>query len=285
MQTAHCIQKLRLKPLHKPIMLIDTSYYIFYRYFATFNWCKKQNDRLTADIVMEDETFIQKYNKMFEKTFLDLCKANKVKEYSNVVFVKDCPRDKIWRHNHIDGYKENRDDKSNTFNRNVFSHTYQTLIPSLEQQYGIQVFGHDNLEADDVVAIIATQIMDNFDTELVIITNDNDYIQLHNHNNASHLKISNLQGKHLCERVGCNSKVYIKMKKILGDKSDNIPSILKKCGEKTALKYAINDELFQEVLKNNIAAKLQYELNEQMIDFHFIPKDLRDAVIERLDIL
>lgn len=279
----HCLQKLRLMPVQKPVMLIDTSYFVFYRYFATYNWCKKQNEHLTVDTVMTDDQFINKYKKMFEKTFLELCKSNKIKEYSNVVFVKDCPRDKIWRHTHINGYKENRDDKSHSFNKNVFAYTYQTLIPDLEQQYGVQVFGHDNLEADDVVAIIATQIMDAYDTELIIITNDNDYIQLHNHSNASKLKITNLQGKNISDRVGCEPKIYIQMKKILGDKSDNIPSIMRKCGEKTALKYAMDHQLLLEVFNSNTLAKQQYELNEKMIDFHFIPNELRHAVVDRLE--
>lgn len=280
-----CLSKLRLKPVHRPIMLIDTSYYVFYRYFATYNWCKKQNERLTVDTVMDDDLFISKYCKMFEKTLVELCKSNKVNEYSNVVFIKDCPRDKIWRHAHINGYKETRDDKSNTFNRNVFAYTYQTIIPNLEQKYGVQVFGHDNLEADDVAAIVAKQIMDAYNTELVIITNDNDYIQLHTHTNASKLRITNLQGKHICERVGCEPNVYIQMKKILGDKSDNIPSIMRKCGEKTALKYATNNALLVELFKNNDLAKQQFDLNERMVDFHFIPEDLRNAVVDRLEFL
>ena len=279
------LQTLRLKPVQKPIMLIDTSYYVFYRYYATYNWCKKQHENLSVETVMDDQNFLAKYKKMFEKTLLDLCKNNKVKELSNVVFVKDCPRDKIWRHEHISGYKENRDDKSQTFNKNVFTYTYQTLIPSLEEQYGVQTFGHENLEADDVVAIIATDLMDNCTTDLIIITNDNDYIQLHAHSNATHLKIINLQGKLLCDRVGCDPKTYIEMKKILGDKSDNIPSIMKKCGEKTALKYAMNNMLLQDMFKTNNNAKFQYELNERMVDFRFIPNDLRQAVIERLEIL
>jgi 5'-3' exonuclease len=281
-----CLPKLRLKPAQKPIMLIDTSYYVFYKYFSVYNWCKKQNANVNVDTIMQDDVFVQKYNKMFEKTFVDICKDNKIKEYSNVVFMKDCPRDKIWRHQHIDGYKENREDNKRSFNRNVFTHTYQNLIPSLEQKYGVQVFGHDHLEADDVVAIVATKIMEVFnDTELVIITNDNDYIQLHNHANGNQLKITNLQGKNICDRVGCNPKIYIQMKKILGDKSDNIPSIMKKCGEKTALKYATNDTLLQELLESNQSIKERFNLNEHMVDFKFIPNELKVAVVDRLELL
>jgi 5'-3' exonuclease len=281
-----CLSKLCLKPAQKPVMLIDTSYYVFYKYFAVYNWCKKQNANITAETIMQDDVFVQKYNKMFEKTLVDLCKDNKIKEYSNVVFVKDCPRDKIWRHNHIDGYKDNREDSKRSFNRNVFTHTYQNLIPGLEQKYGVQVFGHEHLEADDVVAIVSTKIMEVFSNiELVIITNDNDYIQLHNHTNNNHLKIANLQGKNICERVGCNPEIYIQMKKILGDKSDNIPSIMKKCGEKTALKYATNNTLLQQLFQSNQSVRDRYNLNEQMVDFMFIPTDLRSAVIDRLELI
>ncbi len=75
------------------------------------------------------------------------------------------------------------------------------------------------------------------------------------------------------------------MKKILGDKSDNIPSIMKKCGEKTALKYATNNTLLQQLFQSNQSIQDRYNLNEQMVDFMFIPTDLRTAVIDRLELL
>jgi 5'-3' exonuclease len=279
------VPKVSLKPSKSPVMLVDTSYYVFYRYFATFNWFKKQVPDINGAAVMSNERFALKYMDMFEKTFLNLCKTHKIQDCENVVFVKDCPRDKIWRHSYIGGYKENREMRSDTFDSSVFPFTYQNVLPRLEERYGIQVLGHDSLEADDVVAIVAKDVMDKTsEPEIVVITNDNDYIQLLNHDNAGKLLIENLQGKEICQRVGCDPKTYIEVKKIMGDKSDNIPAIFKKCGGKTALKLAQDEQALESVFKKIPDAKKQYDLNNLCIDFKCIPNHLRTEIVDRLNI-
>lgn len=279
------VPKLSLKPSKSPIMLVDTSYYVFYRYFATYNWFKKQVPDAHGASIMNNENFAIKYRDMFEKTFLNLCKTHNIKNHENVVFVKDCPRDKIWRHSVIGGYKENREGRTDTFDSSVFPFTYQNILPRLEERYGVQVFGHDCLEADDVVAIVAKDVMDKVaDAEIVVITNDNDYIQLLNHENAGKMLIENLQGKPISQRVGCDPKTYIEVKKIMGDKSDNIPAIFKKCGGKTALKLAQDQQALTNVFDKSPEAKKQYELNNVCIDFKCIPEHLRTEVIDRLNI-
>lgn len=279
------VQKLCLKPSKSPIMLVDTSYYVFYRYFATYNWFRKQVPDVNGSNIMSNERFATKYHDLFEKTFVNLCKTHKIKSTDNVVFIKDCPRDKIWRHEYIGGYKENREARTDTFDSSVFPFTYQTILPRLEERYGVQVFGHEGLEADDVAAIVATDIMDKMKgAEIIVITNDNDYIQLMNHGNADKLLIENLQGKQICQRVGCDPKTYIEVKKIMGDKSDNIPAIFKKCGGKTALKLAQDPQALANVFQKSPDAKHQYELNNLCIDFQCIPNHLRTQVVERLNI-
>jgi 5'-3' exonuclease len=134
----------------------------------------------------------------------------------------------------MDGYKATRDEKSRNFNREVFAYTYQTLLPSLLEKYGFQMIGHRSLEADDVIAILTNMLLDVENmpkTNICIITNDNDYIQLLNHpalksNANAQLVIKNMQDKHLEERTVCPPDVYLEVKKILGDKSDNIPPAL-----------------------------------------------------------
>jgi 5'-3' exonuclease len=282
--------RLKLNPSKGPVLLIDTSYYVFYRYFATFNWYKRQlpqDVELNVNTIMIEPVFVEKYKKMFEKTLNDLCKLHKIESYNNVVFVKDCARDHIWRHKHINVYKATRDDKSRTFNREVFPYTYQTLLPSLQDTYKFQVFGHYSLEADDVAALVTMHLFDSYESKVVIITNDNDYIQLMTYPQASSqssLQIRNLQGKNICERTGCSPEHYMKIKKILGDKSDNIPPITKKCGDKTAFKLALHPEQLENLFTINPQARTQYNLNELLTDFKFIPETLKQDVIAKLDV-
>ena len=285
--------RIEIEPEKGPILLIDTSYYIFYRYFATYNWYRRQSstpDEIDASNIMNDPVFMDTYKKMFEKTLMNIVKVNKIKHMANIIFVKDCSRDNIWRHQHFEGYKAGREDKTRTFNRDIFGYTYKTLILQLQEKIGFQTMNHNCLEADDVAAIVTKTILDNYNgAHIIIITNDNDYIQLLNHEaivnreiTNSKLRICNLQDKNICERVGCTPLEYISVKKIMGDKSDNIPSIIKKCGDKTALKLATNKHLLAELLAKDPTARSNYERNELLIDFCMIPGVYCDEVRENI---
>mgnify|MGYP000275895020 CR=1 FL=1 len=271
-----------LEPSKGPILLIDMSYYVFYRYYATFNWYKRQTDSIVdVQHIKDNVEFMEKYAKMFEKTLVDLMKLHKINNPLNVVFAKDCSRDNIWRHQYYNAYKATREEKSVSFNKDVFTYTYHTLIPKLQEKLGFQIIGHYCLEADDVIAIITKTVFDTYTgrIHIVIITNDNDYIQLMNmerlgileENNT--LLIRNLQDKNISDRVNCPPHIYTNIKKIAGDKSDNIPSITRKRGEKTAFKLANNNDLLQGLLDRDPEARKQYELNDLLIDFNNIPKE------------
>jgi 5'-3' exonuclease len=60
----------------------------------------------------------------------------------------------------------------------------------------------------------------------------------------------------------------------MGDTSDNIPSIFKKCGPKTALKCWQDTAYFEEKLKKENAYEM-YERNKKIVCFDCIPKDLQ----------
>lgn len=280
-----------LEPAKGPILLIDMSYYVFYRYYATFNWYKRQtNVEIDVEHIRDNVEFMQKYAKMFEKTLMDLMKLHKIKNPSSVVFAKDCSRDNIWRHQYYNAYKATREEKSASFNKDVFTYTYHTLIPNLQEKLGFQMIGHYCLEADDVIAIITKNIFDTYQIgpiEIIIITNDNDYIQLMNIDRLCNniLKIRNLQDRNICERVNCSPQVYTNVKKILGDKSDNIPSITRKCGEKTAYKLATNQDLLMNLLEKEPEAKKQYELNDLLIDFKNIPDEYHCDIKNKICIM
>lgn len=275
-----------------PIVLVDTSYFVFYRYYATFNWYKKQaTTQVEASQIMNDPVFMDKFTKMFSNALTDIVKTYKVTHASNLVLARDCSRDSIWRHQHYSAYKATRDEKSNTFNKDVFSYAFSTLLPSLQDKMGFQSIGHRKLEADDVIALITKRLLNTSTAvNIVIITNDNDYIQLLDHEalteGGTHsLRIVNLQQKDICARVGCSPKQYIIVKKLIGDKSDNIPAIVKKCGEKTALKLANNRTMFDNLMATDENARSQYILNELLMDFDKIPLLHQEELLQYVDII
>jgi 5'-3' exonuclease len=257
------------------MLLCDTSYFIFYRYYAILNWYKKQNDLEAFDAgqVLENKFFMDKYNYTFEKVFKELCNSFDI-EFSNVIFAKDCCRQHIWRLQYFENYKKNRDDKSHTFNGDIFKHTYNILLPMMQEKYSFTILNHPYLEADDLIALSVNAIRNEGHTcNITIITNDNDYVQLYNRN----VDIYNLQYKALKDRV-LNTENFLQYKIILGDKSDNIPSIgtgKKRIGEKTAQKMVDDPSLLSQYLKDD-EINTRFKLNELLISFDKIPEQYKN---------
>ena len=67
---------------------------------------------------------------------------------------------------------------------------------------------------------------------------------------------------------------------VLGDKSDNILPIFKKCGPKTCEKYYENRLLFLEELEKDKIAHEKYLLNKKLVDFNEIPEVLVNKFLE-----
>ena len=99
-----------------------------------------------------------------------------------------------------------------------------------------------------------------------------DYLQLNNdHHNVF---IYNLAFKNLAQEKSStgNGMTDLKIKILVGDTSDNIPSVFPKCGPKTALKCVEDDAYFQQKMQDNPVYKAQYELNETLVNFDKIPQ-------------
>lgn len=263
----------------KNVLMIDLSYYVFYRYYSTYNWLKKYLKLdVNKDDILKEPLFVEKYCKIFERTLCDIVKQCDI-SWTNVFLVKDCMRENIWRNEHYKNYKATRDERLDTFNKDIFRITYNELIPKLKAKYSFQVISHDRLEADDVIAIMKEEIRTCYpDLMITIITNDNDYIQLVD----SKTIVKNLQGKEIIQRVSMDPKLYLKTKIIMGDKSDNIPCIMKKVGPKTAEKLALDEENLEKFCQKNPEARVQFEANKLLIDLSCIPSNLRNAFKSRI---
>ena len=108
---------------------------------------------------------------------------------------------------------------------------------------------------------------------IYIVASDADYIQL----KTPQINIVNLKYQSIINNktIFEDSKKSLFCKIVSGDKSDNIPPIIKRCGIKTAIKYYENRELFEKLLEDNPNAKQQFELNKKLIDFNEIPENLK----------
>ena len=70
------------------------------------------------------------------------------------------------------------------------------------------------------------------------------------------------------------------MKIVLGDKSDCIEPVFKRCGVKTAEQYYDDNNKFLEALKKENAYD-RFDLNKKIISFSEIPLELVNKFIEK----
>jgi 5'-3' exonuclease len=190
-------------------------------------------------------------------------------------------RENIWRFQYYKNYKKTRDERLTTFNGDIFKYCYNNLLPTLEEKLGIQSCEHPISEADDIIAVFTRYLHNNNHlSNITIVTNDNDYLQLIRDN----VKIVNMKNVNLNTRLIEDADTYLKIKIILGDKSDNIPSVFPKCGEKKAIQLAQNPVLLEEKMKKYPGSKEKYELNTLLIDTKCIPEYIQKEILDMLKI-
>jgi 5'-3' exonuclease len=276
---------------HTPnYLLIDGSYYCFYRYYAIHGWWRNamKDTEEELGVPIENTLFREKFEKMFVSKiheFIKKCKIDGGKGAPNpptIYVAKDCHRVDIWRNKIYPDYKKNRTTDDAFMRSPFFELAYNTLF----EKAGCRgILYHPKLEADDCIAIAVNMIIQREpNATITIITGDNDYLQLAKHPN---LTLYNLQRKKLTDGKQCTGdpKKDLFCKIVCGDKSDDIPSVFRKtkCGIKTALKLYDDREIFDKklaeeerrrLLDPNITetAEEDLERNKTLVNFDRIPR-------------
>lgn len=263
-------------------IFIDGSYYTFYRLFALINWWKLSHKDENYLNLHENKEFVDKFRKMFIEKLKEIPKKLKInKQSKDIKFYigKDCPRNEIWRNSLYDKYKAGRSDYKDADNQphEFFKIVYNENL-FIKAIPNCNMLSFNQLEADDCIAITIQELINSkpYD-EFIIITSDLDYLQLM----QQRLQIFDLKFKDLTlkKQFVCSKKELL-YKIIIGDKSDNIESIIPRCGKKKALQYCNNMELFNNLLEDNIVYD-KYLLNRNLIDFNKIPMNLRNDFINK----
>jgi 5'-3' exonuclease len=238
-------------------ILIDGSYFIFFRFYAILNWFKlaKKDQILDKEHPpCNNEEFMSKFIKTFQSKMTDIPK--KLKIQNPIVLVgKDCPRQEIWRMKHLQTYKANRVYDDSFLGGPFFKKAYDDKL--FIKGGAETIFQYPQLEADDCLAIITKNILEKYpQANIYIITSDMDYLQLAQPN----VQLFDLKFKKLTERKSSfnDSEKDLFVKILTGDKSDNISGVFKKCGPKTACKYYADKELFKTKLEKVEGAMERY---------------------------
>uniref|UniRef100_A0A6C0J9J7 5'-3' exonuclease domain-containing protein n=1 Tax=viral metagenome TaxID=1070528 RepID=A0A6C0J9J7_9ZZZZ len=269
--------------MSKNFLLIDGSYFVFYRYYAISSWFKLAKKEQIIDKEnppIENIEFVEKFIKTFVSKLDEI--KDKLKLDNPVIIVgKDCPRQNIWRMEHLSSYKANRVYDDSFLGGPFFKMAYNDDL--FIKGGANKILKYPGLEADDCLAIITEKIKTTFPHgKITIITSDMDYLQLA----CENVELYDLKYIKLTDRKSSynNAEKDLFVKILTGDKSDNIEGVFKKCGPKTACKYFDNKELFEEKLKSVEGAMERFELNKKIIDFNEIPEDLVKNFLEKYNI-
>jgi DNA polymerase-1 len=247
----------------QPIILIDGSYYVFYRYFATMRWFTFQKKDFSVESITENAEFVSSFIKHVQSDIKKICKKWKT-DVNNIIFCTDCQRCKIWRNDIYKEYKASRTQNAN-FNGQIF-----TIFSEHIQSLGIKRIWFERLEADDIIYLLQSKLKKlASETKIVIITNDNDYLQLADKN----IMIINMQSKDITQRGYKNPRSDLYVKALYGDKSDNIPKIANfLTKDKAYIISQMDDKMIRQWLQeNNLQDK--FNLNMQLISFDHIPTE------------
>jgi len=257
-------------------ILIDGSYFVFYRYHALKKWWSYAGKSAggAVECSPNSEEFMDKFRKIFVSSIQSLPKTVGISKKENnkdppiIMVGKDCPRADIWRTKLHPTYKDGRANDSEI--GAAFSIVYKE---DLFTKGGSKAMLYDpSLEADDCIAITSKYIVDTYpDAEVWIITSDMDYLQVA----SDRIRLFTANGKDLTNKKDAwnDPKKDLFCKIVSGDKSDNISGIFPRCGMKTAGKYYDDPELFQKKLNETPGSDELYRFNKTMIDFNNIPQE------------
>lgn len=254
-----------------PVVYIDSSYFSFYRANATRSWFIRAYPDDNNHNWITNETFMQMYEKKFREHVAKIAKTLRV-PLEALIFVRDSPREEIWRTKIFPQYKAHRQDcdgseKLNNHsmgpvikysNDHILSHEATNRLP-------VTVLRLSGVEADDIIAYM-THHHNHSEPErkVYIIANDTDFYQLLGNPNNTMFSIGT---KYTLTHIREIPENYLEVKILCGDKTDNIPPIFPGCGPATARNLVSNHEKLQEIFSSKPDVKAQYELNKKLIGF------------------
>ena len=271
-----------------PVIIVDGSYFIFHRFFATLKWYRFRNPSIDDSSCMANEEFcsaiqkhaiadLQKLRKKWASVSAGKQRLSR-KDWESIPiwFAMDCHRASIWRSELVCDYKGTRDIGRAAFDPSCFEVLYERISKD------VPLLRVGSLEADDVVALTHKRLREiGYDGLIVCVTNDNDYLQLLDKNT----QLYNLDGKDIGKRSCGDPKKDLMLKVLLGDKSDNIAPVRTKLSEKKLRDMLdLDEEGIVAALCLNDKEKARMETNRKLVDFSCIPAALVEAYNSMHDI-
>jgi len=194
-----------------------------------------------------------------------------------------CYDDKhCWRKDYFPYYKQNRKKarSESSLNWNELFDILTKIQNELEENFPYKVLKINGAEADDIIAILSNKISStpNLYEEILIISGDKDFIQLHQSDNVK--QYSPTLKKFVVDE---NPEQYKFEHIIRGDKGDGVPNVLSQdtVFVEDIRQRPITKKKLTEWKENGIPEgeiKRNYQRNKTLIDFDSIPNELGELI-------
>jgi len=231
-------------------------------------------------IQMKDEPLSEDLVRHMVLNSLRSYKTKFSKDFGELVL---CYDDKhCWRKDYFPYYKQNRKKarSESSLDWNELFDILTKIQNELEENFPYKVLKIDGAEADDIIAILSNKISStpNLYEEILIISGDKDFIQLHQSDNVK--QYSPTLKKFVVDE---NPEQYKFEHIIRGDKGDGVPNVLSQdtVFVEDLRQRPITKKKLTEWKENGIPEgeiKRNYQRNKTLIDFDSIPNELGELI-------
>ena len=198
------------------------------------------------------------------------------KEYGELIIC--CDGRNTWRKDVFPFYKQNRKKTraASGYNWGKIFDVLNTIREELDEHFPYKVIHNDRAEADDIIAILAKNWIDE---KVLILSGDKDFMQLQKFDNIN--QYSPVQKKFLRTK---DPKEFLFEHIVRGDVGDGIPNCLSKDStfvtgdrQKPVTKKRLDE--WMKAGKVTTGDVTWFDRNRRLIDLEYIPEDLRDEII------
>jgi hypothetical protein len=234
-------------------------------------------------IQMKDEPLSEDLVRHMVLNSLRSYKTKFSKDFGELVL---CYDDKhCWRKDYFPYYKQNRKKarSESSLDWNELFDILTKIQNELEENFPYKVLKINGAEADDIIAILSNKISStpNLYEEILIISGDKDFIQLHQSDNVK--QYSPTLKKFIVDE---NPEQYKFEHIIRGDKGDGVPNVLSQdtVFVEDLRQRPITKKKLTEWKENGIPEgeiKRNYQRNKTLIDFDSIPNELGELIYNK----
>jgi len=200
-------------------------------------------------------------------------------EYGEVVLC--CDNRKYWRKEYFPFYKAGRKktrEKSDLDWHLIFDMLAKFKV-ELKENFPYKVIDVEGAEADDIIGTLVPRHAPH--EKILILSSDGDFLQLQQNYNVKQYNPS--QKKYI---ISPNPIMDLKEKIIKGDKGDGIPNVLspsdcfvRDLRQKPITQKVLDKLMSESYLEQDETTKANFIRNATLIDLSFIPKEIKEKII------